>query len=118
MGALVHPLAAILLRVLSPLLLLHLHIAAFAFHHLVVTVLVGMLLCISQIAMPLTASFFMGTLHLEVLNSPIIEVVWVESKLTTIDGASVCPFNALSTEQVSTAGLHWGEDQFHTDGTL
>ena len=116
----IHPLGAITMHVLSLLSPLQLHSAAsiVTCHDLIVAVCVLMHFCISQNALPLATSSFMGALHLEVAHSSFIDVVCMGSKLITIDGASYCPFNALPTEQVSTTGLHWVRVQLQTYGTL
>ena len=77
-----------------------------------------MCLSISQIILPLATSSFIMALHLEVAYSSLVEVIRSCGEDFTIDGAMCDAFNALSTEQVPTAGLHWVRDQFQTDGTL
>ena len=91
---------------------LHLHIAAsvVTFHNLIVAVYISVSCGTSQVTLPLAASSFVGALHLEIAYSSIIVVVFVGSKLFTVNWAGLCPFDAFPTEQVPTTGLHWVRD--------
>ena len=119
-GALVHPLGALILHMSCQLSLLQLHIAAVvvAFHDYIVAIGTGVFVSIPQTPLPLAASFFIGALHLEVKYSSLVEGIWICGEGFAIDRALFNAFNALSTEQVPTTGLHWVRDQLQTDGAL
>ena len=76
------------------------------------------ILSISQVSLPQTASLRVGALYIEAPQSSSVVVIWSCGEVFTIDGALFDAFNALPTEQMPTTGLHWVRDQFQTDGTI
>ena len=119
--AVVHPLRTLMVHVfheVSPLDLCKTPIIV-AHHQLVtVTVCRSVVVDISQVALPLTASSSVGALHLEVAYSSIVEEIRSCGEKLTIYRTFLNAFNTFPTEQVPTTGLHWVRDQLQTDGAL
>ena len=79
---------------------------------------IGVLLSCPQFSQPGTPLRRVGALHLEITKSSGVEVVWSCGEVYLVDRASICPRDALLTEQVPTTGLHRIKYQLHADATL
>ena len=100
MGAFGHPLGTLIVLVMNQMSPLHLPNTAFVvtFYDLIVAVYISVSSGTSQVTLPLAVSSFVGALHLEIAYSSIIVVVFVESKLFTVNWAGLCLCDTLSTE--------------------
>ena len=71
----------------------------------------GVLLSCPQFSHPGATFLSVGAFHLEITKSSVVEVVLSGCEVLSVDRTSLCPFDALATEQVPTSGLHWVRDQ-------